>query len=84
MQEDGPKARVRKRYKVTTDSDHDYLLRPICSSKRSPLSDRTSNGANDTTQLVLGDSGKLYLAVILDLFSRFVVGWASVPAMIAT
>jgi transposase InsO family protein len=25
---------------------------------------------------VIGSSGKLYLAVILDLFSRFVVGWA--------
>jgi hypothetical protein len=30
----------------------------------------------DTTELVIGESGKLYLAVILDLFSRFVVGWA--------
>jgi putative transposase len=29
----------------------------------------------DTTEL-LTPSGKLYLAVILDLFSRFVVGWA--------
>jgi len=25
---------------------------------------------------VIGESGKLYLAAILDLFSRFVVGWA--------
>lgn len=30
----------------------------------------------DTTEFVIGTSGKLYLAVILDLFSRFVVGWA--------
>jgi putative transposase len=30
----------------------------------------------DTTEFVIGDSGKLYLAAILDLFSRFVVGWA--------
>jgi putative transposase len=30
----------------------------------------------DTTEFVVGSSGKLYLAVILDLFSRFVVGWA--------
>src|SRR5207253_6455354 len=31
----------------------------------------------DTTELLVGDSGaKLYLAVILDLFSRFIVGWA--------
>ena len=30
----------------------------------------------DTTEFVIGGSGKLYLAVVLDLFSRFVVGWA--------
>jgi len=30
----------------------------------------------DTTELVIGSGGKLYLAAILDLFARFVVGWA--------
>lgn len=30
----------------------------------------------DTTEFVIGESSKLYLAVVLDLFSRFVVGWA--------
>jgi putative transposase len=30
----------------------------------------------DTTEFVIGESGTLYLAAILDLFSRFVVGWA--------
>ena len=29
----------------------------------------------DTTEFVIGESGKLYLAAILDLYSRFVVGW---------
>lgn len=29
----------------------------------------------DTTELIT-PSGKLYLAAIMDLFSRFVVGWA--------
>ena len=29
----------------------------------------------DTTELITGD-GRLYLAAIVDLFSRFVVGWA--------
>ena len=37
---------------------------------------RISGGAGDTTESVIGESGKLYLAAILDLFSRFVVGWA--------
>jgi len=30
----------------------------------------------NTTELLVGTSGKLYLAAILDLFSRFIVGWA--------
>ena len=30
----------------------------------------------DTSEFVIGSSGKLYLATVLDLFSRFVVGWA--------
>ena len=30
----------------------------------------------DTTEFVIGENGKLYLAALLDLYSRFVVGWA--------
>jgi transposase InsO family protein len=34
----------------------------------------------DTPEFVIGESGKLYLAAMLDLFSRFVVGWAVGPS----
>jgi transposase InsO family protein len=37
---------------------------------------RRTRDLGDTAEFVIGTSGKLYLAVILDLFSRFVVGWA--------
>ena len=57
-------------------SDHDQ---PVAAN----LLDRqfTADGPNrrwvgDTTEFVIGESGKLYLAAILDLFSRFIVGWA--------
>ena len=30
----------------------------------------------DTTELVIGGSQRLFLAAVLDLFSRFIVGWA--------
>jgi transposase InsO family protein len=76
MQEDGLKARVRKRYKVTTDSDHDQ---PIAANllKQTFTAERPNQRwVGDTTQLVIGEGGKLYLAAILDLYSRFVVGWA--------
>ena len=76
MQADGLKARVRKRYKVTTMSDHDQpvadnLLKQAFTAERP-----NQRWAGDTSEFVIGESGKLYLAVILDLFSRFVVGWA--------
>ena len=76
MQEERLKARVRKRFTCTTMSDHDL---PVASN----LLDRqfTADGPNqrwvgDTTEFKIGESGKLYLAAILDLFSRFIVGWA--------
>lgn len=41
----------------------------------------TADGPNqrwvgDPTEFVIGESGKLYLAATLDLYSRFIVGWA--------
>ena len=42
----------------------------------SPPLHRIARWVGDTTEFVIGESGKLYLAAILDLFSRFVVGWA--------
>jgi transposase InsO family protein len=31
---------------------------------------------SDATELLIGSSAKLYLAAVLDLYSRFIVGWA--------
>jgi transposase InsO family protein len=76
MQEEGLKARVRKRYKVTTDSDHDQPVADNLLRQEFTADGPNQRWVGDTTQLVIGESGKLYLAVILDLFSRFVVGWA--------
>ena len=76
MQEDGLKARVKKRYKVTTDSDHDQPIADNLLQQAFTAERPNQRWVGDTTELVIGESGKLYLAVILDLFSRFVVGWA--------
>lgn len=76
MQEDGLKARVRKRYKVTTDSDHDQPIAANVLEQQFSAEAPNQRWAGDTSQFVVGESGKLYVAVILDLFSRFVVGWA--------
>jgi len=76
MQEDGLKARIRKRFKCTTMSDHDQPVAANLLNRQFVADAPNQRWVGDTTEFVIGESGKLYLAVILDLFSRFVVGWA--------
>jgi len=76
MQAEGLKARVRKRYKVTTDSAHDQPIAANLLQQRFEAARPNQRWVGDTTQLVIYETGRLYLAVVLDLFSRFVVGWA--------
>ena len=76
MQEEGLVARVRKRYKHTTLSDHDQPVAANVLDRHFEAAAPNQRWVGDTTEFVIGTSSKLYLAVILDLFSRFVVGWA--------
>jgi putative transposase len=76
MQEDGLKARARKRFKCTTMSDHDQPVAANLLDRQFTAAAPNQRWVGDTTEFVIGESGKLYLAAILDLFSRFVVGWA--------
>jgi putative transposase len=76
MQEDGLKARARKRFKCTTMSDHDQPVAANLLDRQFTAAAPNRRWVGDTTEFVIGESGKLYLAAILDLFSRFIVGWA--------
>jgi len=76
MQEDSLQARARKRFKCTTMSDHDQPVAANLLDRDFTAEAPNRRWVGDTTEFVIGDSGKLYLAAILDLFSRFVVGWA--------
>jgi putative transposase len=76
MQEDGLKARARKRYTVTTMSDHDQPVAANLLDRQFVAKAPNRRWVSDTTEFVIGGSGKLYLAAVLDLFSRFIVGWA--------
>jgi len=76
MQEDGLVARLRKRFKHTTMSDHDLPVAANLLDRQFEANAPNQRWVGDTTEFVIGSSGKLYLAAILDLFSRFIVGWA--------
>jgi len=76
MQAGGLQARARKRYKVTTMSEHDQPVAANLLDRQFAAPAPNRRWVGDTTEFVIGGSGKLYLAAILDLFSRFIVGWA--------
>jgi putative transposase len=76
MQADGLKARVRKRYRGTTMSDHDQPVADNLLQQDFTADRPNQRWVGDTSELRIGEHGKGYLAVVLDLYSRFVVGWA--------
>jgi len=79
MQEEQLKARVRKRFKSTTMSDHDLPVAANLLDRQFTAEAPNQRWVSDTTEFVIGESSKLYLAAILDLYSRFIVGWAVSP-----
>jgi transposase InsO family protein len=76
MQEQGLKARVRRRYRCTTMSEHGQPVAPNLLARRFEADAPNERWVGDTTELRVGGGGRLFLAAILDLYSRFVVGWA--------
>jgi putative transposase len=79
MQEQGLKARVRKRFTQTTMSDHDLPIAANLLDRRFTADAPNQRWVGDTTEFAIGERTKLYLAAVLDLYSRFIVGWAVSP-----
>ena len=80
MQLHGIKARAKRKYKATTDSNHSLpVAENLLQRDFSPAApDRA--WSSDITYIAT-DEGWLYLAVVIDLFSRQVVGWSMKPHM---
>ena len=69
-------ARVRRRYKCTTMTDHGQPIAPNLLARRFEAESPNRRWVGDTTELRVGETGRVFLAAIVDLYSRFVVGWA--------
>ncbi len=76
MQEAGIQSKMKKKFKVTTDSNHVF---PVADN----VLNREFDSATGPNQLWVSDityiwtlEGWLYLTSILDLYSRKVVGWS--------
>ena len=76
MRENALKARQRRRFKRTTDSLHAFPVAPNLLNQ-----DFNATGPNQKwgadISYVWTREGWLYLAVVIDLFARRVVGWAA-------
>jgi len=76
MQEEGLRARVRKRYRCTTMSDHDQPVAANLLARAFEAAAPNQRWVGDTTEMLTASGGKFYLAAVLDLFARYCVGWA--------
>lgn len=80
MRENGIRGRHKRRYKATTDSKHNLpVAANLLDRNFSPTAPNQAWSADLT--YIWTDEGWLYLAVVLDLFNREIVGWSIKPRM---
>jgi len=76
LRENGLCARPKRRFCKTTDSTHDWKTPRNLLGRNFEVPEPDRIWVGDVTYLAT-DEGWLYLAVLLDLYSRRVVGWAT-------
>ena len=75
MRKHGIQARGKRRFKRTTNSGHAYPIVQNLLNRQFITDAPNRKWVGDITYIPTGD-GWLYLAVVMDLYSRRVVGWA--------
>jgi len=75
MRENGLKARQKTRFKKTTDSDHSGPVAPNVLDQDFSAESPDQKWGVDISYVWTAE-GWLYLAIVLDLFSRRIVGWS--------
>ena len=81
MQKHGIRARGKRRFRVTTtDTRHDLPIAPNLLNRNFTPAAPNQAWSGDITYIAT-EEGWLFLAVVIDLFSRKVVGWSMRPDM---
>ncbi len=75
MRLQGWRAKAAKKYKATTNSNHKLPVAPNLLGQNFSANKPNEKWVSDITY-IWTDEGWLYLAVVMDLYSRLVVGWA--------
>lgn len=83
MKMHGIKARGKRKFVVTTDSKHGLPVAENLLARNFTPEAPDRVWSSDITYIAT-DEGWLYLAVVIDLFSRLVVGWSMQPHMQAS
>lgn len=80
MRANGLCGRVRPRFKTTTDSKHDRPIAPNVLDRKFKTASSDSVWCADITYIPTA-SGWVYLAAIIDLATRMIVGWSMAKHM---
>jgi transposase InsO family protein len=75
MRENGLRVKTKRRFKVTTNSDHKRPVAPNLLQRQFTAQAPNRVWTGDITYIETAQ-GWLYLAVVLDLFSRRIIGWS--------
>lgn len=81
MRMNGIKTVRTQKYKVTTDSNHAFNIAPNLLDQDFSADGPNQKWAGDISYIWTSE-GWLYLAVILDLYSRRVIGWAPLVTLL--
>ena len=80
MKANGIRARHKRKYKATTDSKHDFPIAPNLLNRNFETERPDQVWTADIT-FIPTNEGWLYLAAVLDLHTRMIVGWAMSATM---
>ncbi len=82
MKQQGLESKSKRKFKATTNSNHGRPVAPNLLDREFLVDQADTVYAGDITYIQT-DEGWLYLAVLIDLYSRAVVGWAMSDRMTA-
>lgn len=82
MRAEGLRAKAARKYKATTNANHTLPVAPNLLEQDFTATAPNQKWVSDITYIAT-DEGWLYLAVVVDLYSRLVVGWAMSERMTA-
>ncbi|WP_235831930.1 IS3 family transposase [Paenimyroides viscosum] len=75
MRELGLKSKLSKKFKITTDSKHNYLVVENVLNRQFLVSQPSKAWVSDITYIHTKE-GFLYLTIIMDLYDRKIIGWS--------